>query len=102
MTLKAAIDLLYEVKEKWYDIGIQLDIDVKILDKIRSEYKDDVASCLREILTVWLLRENPSWGELAEALKAKTVNKIELAEEGKMACFFCWKLNLHNFSYINY
>lgn len=76
--------LLYPIRKKWYDIGIELDIDVAELDIIRDKY-DDPADCLLEMIKLWLRSINPlpTWSILADALRAEAVNEEQLAGEGQ-------------------
>lgn len=79
--LKHVRALLFSIRHKWYDIGIELDLQVAELDIIRSKY-DDPADCLLEMLKLWLKSINPLpiWNTLADALRADAVNEVALAE----------------------
>ena len=69
-TLKLLHRELYKIADKWEDIGIQLDIDVKLLDKVNSENGGDSKKCLKEMLKMLVNNEDlqPSWTDLVEAL----------------------------------
>lgn len=86
--------LLFKVRKKWYDIGIELDLHVKQLDEIKIKFHDDPAKCLLEIIILWLGSTNklPTWEAMAKALKADAVNEVALADEGIIM--------LHNHNYL--
>ena len=42
-----------DVRAKWYDIGMQLQVNIGTLKAIEKWYSDP-SDCLREILTTWL------------------------------------------------
>ena len=82
--LKRVRKLLLEVKSKWYDIGLELDIDPDTLDDIKDKFKDNHQDCLTEMLKVWLKSTNPkpTWTALGDALKDEAVDEVELAKKG--------------------
>jgi hypothetical protein len=63
------------------DIGIELNLSVFHLDKIRETYHGNVGKCFTEILTLWLRRANPppTWTEMVAVLNEHTVNEQFLA-----------------------
>lgn len=83
-SLKAVRRLLYPVRRKWYDIGIELEIGVEELDNIKTTNKDDPRVCLIEMIKVWLksIDPHPTWKALCEALKSDPVGEEKLAEKG--------------------
>ena len=84
LDLKQVRDLIFEVQDKWLDIGIELEVDIDDLLKIKSEYKNNPAACLREMIRAWLKFYDPlpSLKSLSEVLRSKYVNAKELAEQG--------------------
>ena len=84
LNLKNVRELLYQVRSKWYDMGIELELKVEELDNIKAEYTD-LGECLTEMLKIWLKSINPlpTWKALGDALKARAVNEVDLAKEGK-------------------
>jgi hypothetical protein len=80
--LKSARNHLYNVRRKWYDIGIELEIPIETLDTIRDRY-DSYGVCLIEMIKEWLNSEQATWKALAEALRAKPVNERKLAYGGE-------------------
>ena len=79
--LKKVRNSVWDARAKWYDIGIELEIDVSVLEAIKSD-NDDVALCLTTMLTGWLKQTTPSptWEALADALKSPAVGCGHLAE----------------------
>lgn len=80
--LKHVRALLFSIRQKWYDIGIKLNLDAAELDIIRGKY-DDPADCLLEMLKLWLRSIKgpmPTQSILADALRAEAVNEVALAE----------------------
>ena len=77
---------LYEVRAKWYDVGVQLRMTTHDLDAIQTQYQNspDMPNvCLRQMLSVWLTKEVPSpptWQRVVEALSSPTVDKPRLAQ----------------------
>ena len=76
--------LLSDIKEKWYDIGVELEIDIDRLSKIKMKHGDDKAACLLEMITLWLkfIKNQPKWETLAAALRCRVINEEELAKKG--------------------
>ena len=78
-------NILCEVCEKWFDIGIQLKLTPSSLNKIEANYRT-VEECCRKMLLTWLSQVEPvpTWAALVEALTSPTVKcnnvarKIEL------------------------
>jgi hypothetical protein len=78
-------DFLFDVRLKWYDIGMELMVKEGELDIIQSRNKDDFEVCLREMLKVRLksFRNGPlTWKNIAEALEKKAISELQLASEG--------------------
>ena len=82
-TLKLLQRELYKIADKWQDIGIQLDVDVKLLNKVKSENGGNSKNCLTEMLKMLVENEDlhPSWTDLVEALGY--LEEEELAQQLK-------------------
>ena len=80
--LRVLVNELVDVRRKWYDIGIQLNIPDEILDDINSACKDDYSLALRRLIQHWLRQIEPraTWADLVEALRARAVNEQDLAK----------------------
>jgi hypothetical protein len=83
--LKDVRALLFSIRKKWYNIGIELGLSVVELDVIESNHKDDPDRCLVEMIKMWLksIDPFPTWSTLACALRVDAVSEVALAEEGK-------------------
>ena len=84
--LRKVRDFLFEVRLKWYDIGIELDMEQEELDVIKQHNHNEPSKCLSEMVTSWLKSyDNPTWQALAGALESRVVNEKKLAKTG--ICF---------------
>lgn len=86
LDLKQVKEFLFEVQDKWLDIGIELGVDIDELFRIKSEFNNNPADCLREMIIAWLkfYAPLPSLKTLCEALCSKHVDEVELAEQGRL------------------
>ena len=73
------------MREKWFDIGVDLEVDPDILVKIRDKHHNEPAACLIEMIREWLKAIVPpaTWMTLAHVLRSSAINEVKLAEEGK-------------------
>ena len=80
-TLKAAINALHSVCDKWYNIGVQLEVptfQLKIIEKKTNDLMDQ----LRDTLDYWMSNDlSPSWSQIVDALKAPSVGENRIANE---------------------
>ena len=68
-------------RAKWYDLGIQLRVDMSTLDCIKVQYSDPREQ-LREVVKAWLTSiENRTWGAMIAALKSPVIDEALLARE---------------------
>ena len=72
---------LFSIRTKYYDIGLQLKVDVGTLDCIRRDaHLVDLSDKLREMLKVWLkTAREQKWQTIVEALNTKSVSEGRLA-----------------------
>ena len=75
--LVKVLDELYDVRAKWYDIGLRLNLPAETLEKKRGP---DDNSCLREVLIIWLQSGEATWLELCQALCHRTIGQESLAD----------------------
>lgn len=76
---------------KWYNVGIQLRVDVSTLDCIKVQY-DDPGDQLREVVKTWLMsNKNPTWGAMITALKSPVIEEALLARELQQKYCPSWK-----------
>ena len=87
-TLKLLHGELYKVADKWEDIGIQLDIDVDMLQKVKSENQGDSKKCLTEMLKLLVKKEDlqPSWSDVVKALECLEEEKLAQQLRDKYKC----------------
>ena len=52
--LKDILEAVWDARNKWMNIGLQLNIVKTDLDAINTVKKGDPADCLREMLSLWL------------------------------------------------
>ena len=79
--LGPALTELFAVREKWFNIGLQLSVPVKELQKIFSEHKNDHSTGLRMMLIKWLEMGEASWKALCGALSSQIVEESALAKK---------------------
>jgi len=80
--LKSLHSELHPVADKWYSLGVQLQVPIEILKCIRRE-NVPMTECLLEMLNVWLKCTNPppTWNILTEALESPPVGERLLAQQ---------------------
>ena len=81
---------IHDARTKWYDIGIELKVDVTTLKTIESMYSNS-QDCLCEVITEWLktVHPKPTWRSLVDALRRPVVDESKLAAviEGKYCSY---------------
>ena len=80
--LRKVYKAAWDARTKWYNVGLELDIDTATLDSIKAN-NDNVEDRFRAMLTTWLRAVNPrpTLAALAEALRSPTVGCGHLAEQ---------------------
>ena len=83
--LKDVQEELIDVSNKWYNIGLQLNLQPGVLDNIKLTEHADARSCLCEMLKSWLKRVHPlpTWQLLVKALSSRSVSEADLAKRMK-------------------
>ena len=77
LTLKAAINALHSVCDKWYKVGVQLDVPITNLRNIGRNSMDPLC----DTLDFWMRNSpSPSWRCLVDALEAPSVGETQLAK----------------------
>ena len=73
---------LHPVSDKWFSLGVQLQVPIETLRCIRIDI-NTAAERLLEMLTVWLKCTNPppTWRVLIEALESRPVGEGHLAKQ---------------------
>ena len=69
-----------KAKDKWKNIGLQLDIEPHDLNDISSREKDPIL-CYSEVFRLWKSKEDKpfTWATIVEALRAPSVEETRLA-----------------------
>lgn len=70
--IRELLNKLYSLRNKWFDIGIQLGVESEKLEEIRGRYPEHQDG-LREML-IHRLKQDIPYEELQVALKSPTVN----------------------------
>ena len=83
LDLKTVRTALWDARCKWYDIGVELDLDTATLDSINTTHCKQVEDCFREILSKWLevATPCPSWKALVKALRSPAVDFPQVASK---------------------
>ena len=64
-----------EISTKWYELGLELIENDKILKVIEADHPNDVNRCCRIMFEKWLERTpNASWSQLVTALDSIEMN----------------------------
>ena len=73
---------LYEVRDVWFKLGVQLKVQIHDLRAIRAECSSDLGDCLLEMLSRWLSNTipAPTWQTLVDALCCTAVGKQQVYE----------------------
>ena len=68
------------VRDRWYNLGLQLKVRPGTLDRIRAQFSDSREQ-LREMLKTWLTTiDNASWKTVTDALKSQSVSGYQIAD----------------------
>ncbi len=82
MKFRDLLNSLLPKAYRWELIGIQLGLDMDILEIIKADCPGDVVKCLTKALQKWFNRTpNPTWNEVIAALRTHALDEIQLAEE---------------------
>ena len=80
--LATLVNELNKVRDKWYHLGVQLNMKTSDLNAIRSQYMNNPDDSLLEMLSVWLSRTDPSppsWQRVVDALSSPAVERPDVA-----------------------
>ncbi len=68
--------------DKWFDLGLQLDVDLNDLNRISNERNlQNNTERLREMITVRLNQGDLTWDHITEALENPTIGQTIFADE---------------------
>ena len=82
-TLKELLTELHPVCDRWYNIGLQLDIPHLTLTSFQQYYTKHM-NLMREVLMYWLetaVNPRPCWKTIVTALRSSLVNENYLADK---------------------
>ena len=82
LELPKVINELYEARHKWFDIGLQLQLDHSELKSIEDKYRSDPGDCFRQMLIAWKTsssQAHKTWSTLANILRQPAIRYEELA-----------------------
>ena len=86
LTLKGAINALHSVCDRWYTIGVQLEVPTFELRNIAKKSGHSLDQ-LCDTLDYWMNKvSSPTWRHLVDALKAPSVGENRLAEKIEEKC----------------
>jgi hypothetical protein len=89
LNLKNLLEELADCFSKYYNIGVQLDIDDGKIAEFEQNHSRNAARCFAAVISHWLEGNAApvTWETLLAALKSRSVNKKGLAQEleGKYA-----------------
>ena len=87
--LYEALDAVIDAADKWYSIGLALNVREPRLRQIQSNYwSSDCKACLREMLSHWLRNgQSTTWQDVIQALCSRSVDQRKIAEDiGRLSC----------------
>ena len=92
--------MLYDLRYKWEAIGLELGLARGELKNLKGD--DDEK--LRDVVEKWLKRRqlNPTWSTLAAALRQKTVDADNVADEIEEVFVKCMPVSKDRFLYFPY
>ena len=79
--LGTVLNELFDIRAKWYNIGLLLNVPVGTLESIDQQHCED-SSKLRQTLMVWLkIAAQQKWQTIVEMLRSRTIGEQRLASE---------------------
>ena len=80
--LKEIRSKCWEARNKWLDIGLELNLAIDDLNALQTKHSSDAGKCFTAMLNLWLnSNKQPTLTALIAALREKTVNLHAVAEE---------------------
>ncbi|XP_064390046.1 uncharacterized protein LOC135337956 [Halichondria panicea] len=74
-------ETLFEVRAKWYNLGLALGLDTGTLNSIKLYNKEECEACLRDALTKQKDTTKLTWTKIIKALRNLTVGENTLADK---------------------
>ena len=76
------LNLLADIDDKWYEIGLSLKVGDNVLNRLESEKKKNIIK-LDLVLQSWITTKSSpvTWDTVITAMKGRVVNSLQKAEE---------------------
>ena len=76
------LNLLADIDDKWYEIGLSLKVGDNVLNGLESEKRKNVIK-LNEILQIWITTKSSpvTWDTVITVMKGRLVNNVQKAKE---------------------
>ena len=95
----------YGTRDKWFEIGLALNIGFTTLKSIEREQLKNQSECLREMLAHRIQSGGPlTWADLCSCLRHPTVERNDLANEidqGRLTLSIKWLLTSCNILFVD-
>ena len=74
-------NLLYDISDKWYDIGLSLQVHRNVLDEIKQSEDNDETK-LEKVINMWEDTKSSSttWETIITAAESSVINNKEIAD----------------------
>ena len=74
-------NLLYDISDKWYDIGLSLQVRRNVLDDLKRNQMDNISKLFAVIHNFLISQSSPvNWETVIGAIESPTVNDKETAD----------------------
>ena len=79
--LDGLYDAIKDAHAKWFEIGMELKLDMPAIQRIQLENHDNSSTCLKKMLRLWLTRVNPTptLEALSNTLRQRTIGYSDAA-----------------------
>ena len=80
--IKLLVNELCAVRDKWFELGVQLNLLPSDLNAIQIQFNNDPSRCLLGMLSSWLevTSPPPTWQNVVDALRSPAVSRPVVAE----------------------
>ena len=78
---RVLFNLLYDISDQWYDIGLSLQVRRNVLDDLKQSEDDDETK-LKKVMNIWEDTKSSSttWETMITAMESPTINNKEIAD----------------------
>ena len=77
--------ILWNARHKWYNLGLELEIDEVTLEVIKLD-NENCDDCFRKMLSCYLKKTNRSWEAVVKALRQPSVHCKKVASDIVKKC----------------